>query len=78
MGTGPTQYAFDSEVGGGATRANMGPLGVLRLLTYLSPGLPLALFAAVADHLRRCPESWTASVGRLPDRFGLRGERLRA
>jgi ABC-type phosphate/phosphonate transport system substrate-binding protein len=28
----------------------------LRLLTYLSPGLPLALFAAVADHLRRCPE----------------------
>jgi phosphonate transport system substrate-binding protein len=28
----------------------------LRLLTYLSPGLPLALFGAVADHLRRCPE----------------------
>ena len=28
----------------------------LRLLTYLSPGLPLSLFGAVADHLRRCPE----------------------
>jgi phosphonate transport system substrate-binding protein len=28
----------------------------LRLLTYLSPGLPLALFGAVADHLRRSPE----------------------
>jgi ABC-type phosphate/phosphonate transport system substrate-binding protein len=28
----------------------------LRLLTYLSPGLPLALFGAVADHLRRCPK----------------------
>ena len=28
----------------------------LKLLTYLSPGLPLALFGAVADHLRRCPE----------------------
>ena len=28
----------------------------LRLLTYLSPGLPLALFGAVADHLRRTPE----------------------
>ena len=27
----------------------------LRLLTYLSPGLPLALFGAVADHLRRSP-----------------------
>jgi phosphonate transport system substrate-binding protein len=27
----------------------------IRLLTYLSPGLPLALFGAVADHLRRCP-----------------------
>ena len=26
------------------------------MLTYLSPGLPLALFGAVADHLRRCPE----------------------
>lgn len=36
----------------------MGPAGTmkLRLLTYLSPGLPLALFGAVADHLRRCPE----------------------
>lgn len=28
----------------------------LRLLTYLSPGLPLALFGIVVDHLRRCPE----------------------
>jgi phosphonate transport system substrate-binding protein len=28
----------------------------IRLLTYLSPGLPLTLFGAVADHLRRCPE----------------------
>lgn len=28
----------------------------LRLLTYLSPGLPLALFDAVADYLRRCPD----------------------
>ncbi len=27
----------------------------IRLLTYLSPGLPLALFVAVADHLRRSP-----------------------
>jgi phosphonate transport system substrate-binding protein len=27
----------------------------IRLLTYLSPGLPLALFGAVADHLRRSP-----------------------
>ena len=27
----------------------------IRLLTYLSPGLPLALFGAVAEHLRRCP-----------------------
>jgi phosphonate transport system substrate-binding protein len=27
----------------------------IRLLTYLSPGLPLDLFGAVADHLRRCP-----------------------
>jgi phosphonate transport system substrate-binding protein len=26
------------------------------MLTYLSPGLPLALFDAVADHLRRSPE----------------------
>ena len=26
----------------------------IRLLTYLSPGLPLDLFGAVADHLRRC------------------------
>jgi hypothetical protein len=38
--------------------ALMGSAGAveLRLLTYLSPGLPLALFGAVADHLRRCPE----------------------
>jgi phosphonate transport system substrate-binding protein len=28
----------------------------VRLLTYLSPGLPLTLFGAVADHLRRNPE----------------------
>ena len=28
----------------------------IRLLTYLSPGLPIALFGAVADHLRRCPD----------------------
>jgi hypothetical protein len=28
----------------------------LRLLTYLSPGLPLTLFGAVANHLRRCPD----------------------
>jgi phosphonate transport system substrate-binding protein len=36
----------------------MGPAGAteLRLLTYLSPALPLALFGVVADHLRRCPE----------------------
>jgi phosphonate transport system substrate-binding protein len=27
----------------------------IRLLTYLSPGLPLALFGAVADHLRCSP-----------------------
>jgi phosphonate transport system substrate-binding protein len=27
----------------------------IRLLTYLSPGLPLALFGAVANHLRRSP-----------------------
>ena len=27
----------------------------IRLITYLSPGLPLALFGAVADHLRRSP-----------------------
>jgi phosphonate transport system substrate-binding protein len=39
-----------------STRASIGPVGVLRLLTYLSPGLPLALFEAVADHLRRCPD----------------------
>lgn len=31
------------------------PPDAIRLLTYLSPGLPLALFGAVADHLRRCP-----------------------
>ncbi len=31
------------------------PPHVISLLTYLSPGLPLALFEAVADHLRRCP-----------------------
>jgi phosphonate transport system substrate-binding protein len=36
----------------------MGPVGAmeLRLLTYLSPGLPLALFGAVTDYLRRCPD----------------------
>ena len=28
----------------------------VRLLTYLSPGLPLALFGAVANHLQRSPE----------------------
>jgi phosphonate transport system substrate-binding protein len=27
----------------------------IRLLTYLSPGLPLALFGVLADHLRRWP-----------------------
>jgi phosphonate transport system substrate-binding protein len=31
------------------------PPPAIRLLTYLSPGLPLDLFGAVADHLRRCP-----------------------
>ena len=31
------------------------PPHAIRLLTYLSPGLPLGLFGAVADHLRRCP-----------------------
>src|ERR671916_2165691 len=31
------------------------PPHAIRLLTYLSPGLPLALFGAVAGHLRRCP-----------------------
>ncbi len=31
------------------------PPDAIRLLTYLSPGLPLDLFGAVADHLRRCP-----------------------
>jgi ABC-type phosphate/phosphonate transport system substrate-binding protein len=31
------------------------PPHAITLLTYLSPGLPLDLFGAVADHLRRCP-----------------------
>jgi phosphonate transport system substrate-binding protein len=31
------------------------PPYAIRLLTYLSPGLPIALFEAVADHLRRSP-----------------------
>jgi phosphonate transport system substrate-binding protein len=58
MGTGPTTYALGSRLGEGASRQSIGPAGAtgLRLLTYLSPGLPLALFAAVADHLRRCPD----------------------
>ena len=58
MGTGSTPYALGSEAGEGARRPSMGPTGAmgLRLLTYLSPGLPLALFGAVADHLRRCPD----------------------
>ena len=58
MGTGPTPYALGSAAGEGARRPSMGPTGALglRLLTYLSPGLPLALFGAVADHLRRCPD----------------------
>jgi hypothetical protein len=42
----------------GTGRPNTGPAVAteVRLLTYLSPGLPLALFGAVADHLRRSPE----------------------
>ncbi len=58
MGTGPTPYALGSEAGEGARRPSMDPTRAmgLRLLTYLSPGLPLALFGAVADHLRRCPD----------------------
>src|ERR671917_2658972 len=31
------------------------PPHAIRLLTYLSPGLPLGLFGAVAGHLRRRP-----------------------
>ena len=59
----------------------------IRLLTYLSPGLPFALFGAVADHLRRWPGlggrpialaseecvSGPGSVGRREDPFS-RGE----
>ena len=58
MGTGPIAYAPGFMPNEGASRLGMGPAGTmeLRLLTYLSPGLPLALFGAVADHLRRCPE----------------------
>ncbi len=58
MGTGPTTYALGSELGEGASRQSIGSAGAtgLRLLTYLSPGLPLALFGVVADHLRRCME----------------------
>ena len=61
MGTGPTTYGFGSEASEGTNRASMDPaeateLRELKLLTYLSPGLPLALFGVVADHLRRCPD----------------------
>jgi phosphonate transport system substrate-binding protein len=61
MGTGPITYRFGSELSEGTNRASMDPveateLRELKLLTYLSPGLPLALFGVVADHLRRCPE----------------------
>ena len=57
MVTDPITFVLGSEVGERSSRANMGPAVAteLRLLTYLSPGLPLALFGAVADHLRRCP-----------------------
>ena len=61
IGTGQITYGFGSEASEGTNRASMGPaqameLRELRLLTYLSPGLPLALFGVVADHLRRCPD----------------------
>ena len=58
MGTGPTTYAPGSKLGEGESRPgiSMAEAMELKLLTYLSPGLPLALFGVVADHLRRCME----------------------
>src|SRR5215212_3279106 len=58
MGTGQSTYAPGSEAGEGVSRSSEGQPGAmeLRLLTYLAPGLPLPLFGAVADHLRRSPE----------------------
>jgi phosphonate transport system substrate-binding protein len=58
MGTGQITYGFGSEASEGTNRASMDTAQAmeLRLLTYLSPGLPLALFGVVADHLRRCPD----------------------
>ena len=52
--TGSTTHALSSEPGEGTIRPRTGSAGAmeLRLLTYLSPGLPLALFGIVADHLR--------------------------
>ncbi len=35
----------------------------VRLLTYLSPGLPFDLFGALADHLRRCPDLGGRGIG---------------
>ena len=58
MGAGSIAYAPGFKPDEGVSRPDMGPVGAmeLRLLTYLSPGLPLALFGAVADHFRRCTE----------------------
>ena len=51
----PTRSVSRSK---GTGRLNMGPAVAMevRLLTYLSPGLPLTLFGAVANHLQRSPE----------------------
>jgi phosphonate transport system substrate-binding protein len=58
METGPIAHVPGFKPNEGASRPGMSPAGAteLRLLTYLSPGLPLALFGVVADHLRRCAE----------------------
>ena len=58
MGAGSIAYAPGSKPDEGVSPADMGPAVAmeLRLLTYLSPGLPLALFGTVADHFRRCTE----------------------
>ena len=58
MGTGQSTYAPGSEAGEGVSRSSEGYPGAmeLRLLTYLAPGLPLAFFGEVADHLRRCAD----------------------
>ena len=56
METGPMSYALGESVEG-CRSTDTGPAVAmeLRLLTYLSPGLPLELFGAVADYLRRSP-----------------------